>query len=81
MRHPTVLYIEDNPNDVLLMRRAWMTTGIRKSFQTVPDGEGAVRYLSGQGQYVHSVEHPMPGLVLLDVLRQACRPLHPMGAE
>jgi CheY-like chemotaxis protein len=67
MNHPTVLYVEDDDNDVLLMRRAWMKAGIRGSLQTVPDGEEAVRYLPGQGQYVNHVEHPMPGLVLLDL--------------
>jgi CheY-like chemotaxis protein len=67
MNHPTVLYVENDDNDVLLMRRAWTKAGIRERLQTVPNGEEAVRYLSGQGPYVNRVEHPMPRLVVLDL--------------
>jgi CheY-like chemotaxis protein len=62
-----VLHVEDDDNDVLLMRRAWMKAGVRHRLQTVSDGEEAIRYLSGEGPYVNRVEHPMPTLVLLDL--------------
>lgn len=67
MNSATVLYVENDDNDVLLMRRAWTKAGIRERLQTVPDGEEAVRYLSGQGPFVNRVEHPMPRLVVLDL--------------
>ena len=67
MNHPTVLYVEDDDNDILLMRRAWTKAGVRDRLQTVADGMEAIRYLSGQGPYVNRIEHPMPRLVLLDL--------------
>lgn len=67
MNHPTVLYAENDDNDVLLLRRAWMRVGVRDRLQTVSDGEDAVRYLSGDGPYVSRIEHPLPRLILLDV--------------
>ena len=67
MMPSTVLYVEDDSNDVLLMRRAWAKAGIRERLQTVSDGEEAIQYLSGRGPYLNRVEHPMPTLVLLDL--------------
>src|SRR5262249_36092074 len=67
MNHSTVLYVENDKNDVLLMHRAWMKAGGRDRLKAVSDGEEAIRYLSGEGPYVNRVEHPMPRLVLLDV--------------
>ena len=63
----TVLYVEDEENDILLMRRAWTKAAIRERLQTVSDGEEAMRYLSAQGPYVNRIEHPMPRLVILDL--------------
>jgi CheY-like chemotaxis protein len=65
--HPTVLYVEDDPNDVLLMRHAWTKVGIPNPLQVVSDGAEAVRYLSGEGRYANRVEYPIPVLVLLDL--------------
>ena len=67
MKPSTVLYVEDDINDILLMRRAWMIEGVRERLQTVSDGEEAIRYLAGEGPYVNRVEHPLPTLVLLDL--------------
>ena len=62
-----VLYVENDDNDALLVRRAWMKADMRDRLQTVKDGDEAMRYLSGEGPYVNRAEHPMPHLVLLDV--------------
>jgi CheY-like chemotaxis protein len=67
MNNATVLYVENDDNDVILIRRAWMKAGVRDRLQTVTDGEEAIRYLSSEGPYVNRVEHPLPRLVLLDV--------------
>jgi hypothetical protein len=60
-----VMYVEDDRNDVLLMRRAWAKVGVANPLQVVIDGEEALRYLSGEGQYANRAGHPMPCLVLL----------------
>jgi hypothetical protein len=39
-----VLYVEDDKNDVLLMRRAWAKVGVANPVQVVIDGEEALRY-------------------------------------
>src|SRR5215467_11814013 len=67
MTPPPVLYVEDDDNDVLLMRRAWAWVAVENPLQVVTDGEKALRYLSGDGPYANQVDYPMPCLVLLDL--------------
>jgi CheY-like chemotaxis protein len=67
MTPPPVLYVEDDDNDVLLMRRAWAKADVQNPLQVVTDGQEALDYLSGNGQYATRGDHPMPCLVLLDL--------------
>ena len=67
MTPPPVLYVEDDDNDVLLMRRAWTKVNVSNPLQVVTDGQEALEYLSGEGLYANRVDHPMPCLVLLDL--------------
>ena len=62
-----VLYIEDDENDVLLMRRAWERVDVQNPLQVVSDGQEALDYLSGKPPYTNRYDHPMPCLVLLDL--------------
>jgi CheY-like chemotaxis protein len=64
--HP-ILYVEDEENDVFFMRYAWAQLEMKNPLQIVTDGEQAVHYLSGEGRYANRAEHPLPGLVLLDL--------------
>lgn len=64
---PSVLYAEDDENDVFFMERAFAKLKIRRSLQVVPNGRAAVDYLAGTGEYVDRTRHPLPGLLLLDV--------------
>ena len=67
MTNQAVLYIEDEENDVIFMRHAWTNAGARNPLHVVTDGEQALQYLSGEGKYANRDEHPMPGLILLDL--------------
>ena len=63
----TILLVEDDPDDVLLIRRAFTKAGILDSMETVPDGEGAVAYLEGSGPYASRERFPLPAIILLDL--------------
>lgn len=63
----TILLIEDNPKDVLLMQRAVRKAGIVNPLQVVNDGDTAVLYLSGQAPYNDRNSYPLPVLILLDL--------------
>jgi len=63
----SVLYVEDDPNDAIFMRYVWKKIGVTALLQIVPDGEEAIRLLSGEGPYANRAGHPMPSLVFLDL--------------
>lgn len=63
----TILLVEDNPKDVLLMRRALKKAKILNPLQCVSDGDEAVLYLSGQAPYNDRERYPLPVLILLDL--------------
>ncbi len=67
MSTKSILYVEDEPNDVLLLERAFKAEGLAVSMQTARDGAEALAYLSGEGELGNRTKHPMPSLVLLDL--------------
>jgi len=67
MTRETVLYVEDEENDVIFMRNAWKKVGLLNPLHVVNDGEQAIQYLGGEGKYSNREKHPMPCLVLLDL--------------
>jgi CheY-like chemotaxis protein len=63
----TILLVEDNLGDVLLTQRAFRKASVLTPMQVVNNGDAAVEYLSGQGQYGDRTQYPLPALVLLDL--------------
>lgn len=63
----TILLVEDDPNDVTLIERAFRKANIVNPLQIVTDGEKAVAYLAGQEPYTDRERYPLPALVLLDL--------------
>jgi CheY-like chemotaxis protein len=59
-----VLLVEDDPGDVLLIREAFDFNKVHNNLNVVSDGEQALDYLRGVGDYVGSTR---PDLVLLDL--------------
>lgn len=62
-----ILLAEDDPNDVLLIQRAFAKAGLPEVLKTVRDGEEAIQYLDGRGGYSDRTLFPVPFLVLLDL--------------
>ena len=63
----TILLVEDDPNDVLLMERALGKAKLVNPLHVVEDGEQALAYLEGQGPYADRARYPLPVLILLDL--------------
>lgn len=62
-----ILLVEDDPNDVFLMQRAFRHAEIPNQLHIVGDGDKAIDYLSGTGPYSDREKYPLPSLVLLDL--------------
>ena len=67
LREGVILLAEDDPNDVLLIQRAFQRTHLANPVQVVRDGEEALAYLSGQGAFADRELHPLPVLMLMDL--------------
>ncbi len=63
----TILLVEDNDDDVFAMRRALKKAQITNPLQVVTDGQRAIDYLSGAGQYTDREQFPVPFIVFLDL--------------
>lgn len=63
----TILLVEDNATDVILIRRAFDKAKLGNPVQVVSDGDSAVGYLAGEGIYQDRRQYPLPILILLDL--------------
>src|SRR5687768_12930434 len=63
----TILIAEDNPDEVLLIRRAFRLAKLDYPLQVVSNGDAAIAYLGGEGQYADRSQYPLPTLMLLDL--------------
>jgi CheY-like chemotaxis protein len=64
---PTILYVDDDDNDVLLLKHALRCAKLIFDVQVVNDPENASAYLDGDGKFSDRTLHPLPELVLLDL--------------
>lgn len=62
-----ILLVEDNVDEQLLIRRAFTKARLSNALHVVGDGDTAVAYLAGEGEYANRSQHPLPCLVLLDL--------------
>jgi CheY-like chemotaxis protein len=63
----TILLADDSPNDLMLMRIAFKKAESNTPIQEVHNGEEAIAYLGGEGQYNDRNKFPLPVVLLLDL--------------
>jgi CheY-like chemotaxis protein len=66
-QHKTILLVDDDDNDVVLIGRAFVEAGVQEPVRAVRGGAEAMSYLSGQGDYANRERYPFPALLLLDL--------------
>ena len=62
-----ILLVEDDPDDVALIERAFRRANLANPVKVARDGEEAVEYLSGTGPFADRNSSPLPVLILLDL--------------
>ena len=67
MNNQPILLVEDDENDILLMQFAMKRAGTTNPLYVVRDGQEAIEYLEGAGEFVDRIQFPFPSLVLLDL--------------
>ena len=63
----TVLVVEDDPNDVFLLRRAFKKACPQVTLQACKDGEEAMQYLKGDNAFADRTKFPMPKVLITDL--------------
>jgi two-component system response regulator len=67
MTNGAILLVEDNDDDVVLVRRAMKKGGIERDIVVARDGMEALDYLFGSGPYEGRNAAELPWIVLLDL--------------
>ena len=60
----TILVVDDNPTDIMIMREAFATTKVQVKLHTACDGVAALEFLRRIGSNANA---PRPDLILLDL--------------
>jgi len=67
MKPILILLVEDNPDHVLIIKRALELNNVLNEVRVVEDGQEALDYLYRRGRYADPEAAPRPGLILLDI--------------
>ncbi len=62
-----ILLVEDQQLDIELTMDAFEQARLGNTLSVVRDGEQALRYIRGEGEYGDRETHPAPDLILLDL--------------
>ena len=63
----TILIVEDNAEEVILLQKAFRRAALDISVQFVVNGEEAIDYLSGSDRFHDRYTYPEPDLVIMDL--------------
>jgi CheY-like chemotaxis protein len=66
-QNPPILLVEDDASQVMLVERVLRKAKLANRLLALRNGEEAIAYLDGRGQYDDRSRYPLPALVLLDV--------------
>ncbi|MCC7219910.1 MAG: response regulator [Candidatus Contendobacter sp.] len=67
MKNKTILIVEDNPQDEMLMLRALRKANVANRIEIVRDGQQALDYLFGEGEFASRNPKDLPAVVALDI--------------
>jgi CheY-like chemotaxis protein len=62
-----ILLVEDEPNDIFLIERAFRKCDCQHALHCVGDGEQAIAYLDGAREFADRKKYPLPSMMLLDL--------------
>lgn len=67
MKARSILLVEDNRQDEILILRALKKSNLANVVDVARDGQQAVDYLFGEGEFAHRAGAELPAAVLLDI--------------
>lgn len=67
VENPAILVVEDDENDQFLITSAFKKINSQAPVQVVSNGEQAIAYLNGDGEYADRHQFPFPTTILTDL--------------
>ena len=67
MKTQSILLVEDNPQDEMLILRSLKKINLANSVDVVRDGQQALDFLFGENEFASRAEAELPAVVLLDI--------------
>lgn len=67
MSRDTILLVEDDDDEIHLMRKALTKGGLGNPLQIISHGGEVIPYFEGKGAYADRNLYPLPGLMFLDL--------------
>lgn len=65
--HATLMIVDDDPNDLFLIERAFRKIGVTDPIQTVNGGREAIAYMMGEGKYADRSVYVYPTFITTDL--------------
>jgi CheY-like chemotaxis protein len=66
-RKPTILVVEDNPDDQFMLKRGFKKIGVTTPVHFANDGLEAIAYMMGEGRFANRSEFAYPTFVMTDL--------------
>ncbi len=61
------MVVDDDPNDLILIERAFRAIGVKDPVHTVNGGEEAIAYMMGEGKYADREKYAYPTFITTDL--------------
>jgi len=65
--HSTIMVVDDDPNDLILIERAFRDIGVKDPIHTVNGGEQAIAYMTGEGKFSDRCLYAYPTFITTDL--------------
>src|SRR6476660_1457492 len=61
--HSTIMVVDDDPNDLILIEKAFRAVGVKDPIHTVNGGREAIAYMMGEGKYADRDTYAYPTFI------------------
>ena len=65
--HATLMVVDDDPNDLFLIERAFRAIGVTGPIHTINGGLEAIAYMKGEGKYSDRTAYTYPTFITTDL--------------
>jgi CheY-like chemotaxis protein len=65
--HATILVVDDDPNDLILIESAFRDIGVKDPIHTINGGREAIAYMMGEGKYSDRSLYAYPTFITTDL--------------